>query len=828
MIFQRPFGRSRFAATAIWVIWCGIEGVVANLTYLFGREKTLEEPGVIYISLEVILSRLVSSYAETTRTGLESTRRNGAVALSIYEISNTLADWVAHDGHVLPCAWLEGTRRCPALTAAQETIVEEGGCAATHWSFGTGIQIDASRTGIILLSKNDFVAIISTIFYLIVFIRSLCVLVVNPRTKGGLRDSRVENTCCIQIEILGITIQVECPSHFSFAIRNVVGTGSKRVLGRRGIGCAVVKRIMEDEFGLCFGNLLGDTQSYTLSPSVPKALHLAHLLGILGCHIIGFRKVVCEVEELPAAIGEGCKPPIAFADSFSSLVLPIKSTFFIPTLLVLKQWHETASLVAKRLDAIVIIGRGIGGAGQLQTSRHHIQEGARLRHDGSFLVFGHACRPMNDGRRCRSSMELCGLPISIRRIDCSCPTGMKIVVSKLTTRIRRVVHDHLPAACAVVPVKFAYRVVLGRSSVVGSENDEGIVEDVSTLQLRDDTTDILIHTVHHGSMHLHVCRLECLVGLVLPFASRSIRGNRHLIGIDKTEFQHTLVATLSEHIPPVVELAFILRYILGLGMKRPMRLLKSHIHEEGLAVRGHFIHHLYCLICHEICIVEILGNAVREDRFLVMNKGEGIEVVGNAPDGAPMLLETSVAGIGLYGSKRTVIEGTLMGEPLHLVCLVADACCEREMPFAAHSGMITYFAKHFRNGNAVARKALSHAGNAHGLGIATCQELSSRGTTAARVVELSEAHTRRGKRIQVGALNLAAKATEVRVAHVVNNNKHDVGALRLFLGVSHQGKQGRQGKLIFFHHSQIKLYLLYLLGVIIIRHLLFHVSVFGT
>ncbi|MCI7081591.1 MAG: hypothetical protein MR951_01760, partial [Paraprevotella sp.] len=57
----------------------------------------------------------------------------------------------------------------------------------------------------------------------------------------------------------------------------------------------------------------------------------------------------------------------------------------------------------------------------------------------------------------------------------------------------------------------------------------------------------------------------------------------------------------------------------------------------------------------------------------------------------------------------------------------------------------------------------------------------------------------------------AAKATEVRVAHVVNNNKHDVGALRLFLGVSHQGKQGRQGELIFCQHSQIKLYLLYLL-----------------
>ena len=265
----------------------------------------------------------MSSYAETTRTGLESTRRNGAVALSIYEISNTLADWVAHDGHVLPCAWLEGTRRCPALTAAQETIVEEGGRAATHWSFGTSIQVDASRASIIFLSKNDFFAIISTVFYLIVSIRSLCVLVVNPRTKGGLRDSRVENTCCIQIEILGITIQVECPSHFSFAIRNVVGTGSKRVLGGRGISCAVVERIMEDEFGLCFGNLLGDTQSYTLSPSVPKTLQLAHLLRVLGCHIIGFRKVVCEVEELPAAIGEGCKPPIAFADSFSSLVLPI-------------------------------------------------------------------------------------------------------------------------------------------------------------------------------------------------------------------------------------------------------------------------------------------------------------------------------------------------------------------------------------------------------------------------------------------------------------------------------------------------------------------------
>ena len=101
------------------------------------------------------------------------------------------------------------------------------------------------------------------------------------------------------------------------------------------------------------------------------------------------------------------------------------------------------------------------------------------------------------------------------------------------------------------------------------------------------------------------------------------------------------------------------------------------------------------------------------------------------------------------------------------------------MPFAAHSGVITSFAKHFGNRHAVTRQALSHAGNAHGLCVATRHELSSRRTTATGIVELREAHTRSGERIKVRTLYLAAKAAKVRVAHIINVQDDDVGPLCL-------------------------------------------------
>ena len=386
---------------------------------------------------------------------------------------------------------------------------------------------------------------------------------------------------------------------------------------------------------------------------------------------------------------------------------------------------------------------------------------------------------------------------------------MKIVIGELTTWRRRVSHYHLPVASAIVTVEVTDSVILGRGSVVGSKDDEGVVEDASSLQLRDDSTDILVHAINHGCMYLHVCRLKSLVGLVLPLSSGSICGNRHLVGIDETKFQHTLVATLAKHIPPVIELAFVLRDILRLCLHGPMWFLESDVHEEGLAVRGHFIHHIYRFVCHEIGIVEVLWNAIREDRLLVVDKREGVEVIGHAPNSSPMLVESSVAGIGLDWSKRTVIEGALMGKPLHLVFLVANAFSEREVPFAAHSGVITSFAKHFGNRHAVARKALSHTCNAHGLCVATRHELSSRRTTATGIVELGETHTRSGERIKVRTLYLAAKAAKVRVAHIINYDEHDVRARGLLLGRGKCRKQCRQrcqSTLVFLKHS---IYIMY-------------------
>ena len=301
---------------------------------------------------------------------------------------------------------------------------------------------------------------------------------------------------------------------------------------------------------------------------------------------------------------------------------------------------------------------------------------------------------------------------------------------------------HLSAACTVVAVELSDAVVLAGRAVVAGEDDEGVVEDAATLQLVDDASNVLVHAVNHGGMNLHVGRLESLVWFVCPLASGGIRGDGHLIGTDESQLLHTLIATLAQDVPSLVVLTFVLRYVLRLCLNRPMRFLEGDVHEEGLAVGGHLVHHVDGLVCHEVGIVEVLGNALCEDGVLVVDEREGVEVVSHAPDGSPVLVEASVAGIGIDGCEGAVAEVALVREPLHLVAVVADALREREVPLATHASVVACFAEHFGDGNAVLGQAESHACDADGLCVASRHELCSGGATAARVVELCEAHTR--------------------------------------------------------------------------------------
>ncbi len=803
LILQGPVLRAGFVAAAIGVVGCGVESVVSYLTYLVGRENALEEPGIIYVSPEVILARLVSADAESAGASLKGSCRDGAVALPIYIIGDALPHGVADDGDVLPCAGLEGACRGAVLCAAQEVVVEKDGSAAARRNLGTSVEVDTPRSGIVPLCQDDFVAEVVAALCLVCGIWGLGVLVENPGAEGGLGDAGIKDARGVQVEVLRIAVQLESLSHLSVTVGDAVWTCREDIPGRRGVVQAAVEGVVEDQLSPRIRDVLRDTEADALGPSVPQSLHLAHLLGVFRREVVRLGEVVGEVEELPAATRKRGEPPVALADGLASFVLPVHHALVVPALFLLEQRHDATPLVGKRLDAVAAVERRIGRTRQLQAGGHDVEEAAGLRRDGSLLALSQARRPVDDGGSRRAAVELRCLPVAVGCVDSPCPACVQVVVGELSARNGSIADHRLPVSGAVLAVEVADGVVLARRAIIGCEDDEGVVEDAPSLQLVDDAPYVLVHTVYHGGMHLHVCRLEGLVCLILPLASGGIRGGRRLRGVNESQFLHPLVAALAQGIPAVVEPALVLGDVLRLGMQRPVWFLEGNVHEEGTAVGGHLIHHVDGLVRHEVGVVEVSRNAVREDRLLVVDKGEGVEVVRHAPDGAPVLVEAPVAGIGVEGCEGTVPEVVLMGEPLHLFRLAAYAFGEREVPFAAHGSVVSGIAECLGNGDTVVRHAQSHAGDAYGLCVAACQKLRPRRTAAPGVVELREAHAVLGQRVEVRTLHLAAETLQVGVAHVVNDDEHDVGPRSLLRGGNcrQQGRQCRQGALIVASHT---------------------------
>ena len=409
---------------------------------------------------------------------------------------------------------------------------------------------------------------------------------------------------------------------------------------------------MEDKFSLCLWNVIGDIQADTPCPCVPEGLHLTDFLWIFGSKIVSLRQVVFQIKQLPSAIGKSCQSPVALADGLAVLVLPIQGALVVPFILLLKQRYKAASLVAKRFDAIAAIEGWVRCFCQFQTCGHNIQEGTRLVHDGSLLFLGHTCGPMNDGGCSRSAMELCCLPVAVRCIDCSCPPGMQVIIRKLSSGGGRVVYYHLPVPGTVVAVEFSDIIVLAGCTIVRGKDYDGIIIDTPAFQFVYDTSYVLVHTVYHGGMYLHVGRLEGFVRLVLPFASGCIGGNGHLVRVDKPHLQHLLVSAFTHGV--------VFGNILRFGLNGPVRFLEGHIHKERLAVSSHFVHHIYSLICHKVRIVEILRDTIGKDSFLVMHHREGVKVVRNTPDSTPVLVKASVTWIGINWGKWPVVEITLV------------------------------------------------------------------------------------------------------------------------------------------------------------------------
>ena len=172
------------------------------------------------------------------------------------------------------------------LAAAEEVIEEEGWCAAACRCLGSSVEEDTSSAGIVLLCQDDLVAKVVAAVLLTACTGRSGVLVIDPGAEGGLRGTCIKEAGGVQVEVLCIPIQVEGLADLSCPVGNAVCAGRKDTLGRRCVVQVAIEGIMEDELGLCLWDVLGDVQPDALSPCIPEALHLAHLIGILRSDVV--------------------------------------------------------------------------------------------------------------------------------------------------------------------------------------------------------------------------------------------------------------------------------------------------------------------------------------------------------------------------------------------------------------------------------------------------------------------------------------------------------------------------------------------------------------
>ena len=228
-------------------------------------------------------------------------------------------------------------------------------------------------------------------------------------------------------------------------------------------------------------------------------------------------------------------------------------------------------------------------------------------------------------------------------------------------------------------------------------------------------------------MYLHVGRLEFLVCLFLPVSARGILCLRSLLWQHQSEVYHALVPILAHLVPSAVILPLVLGYVGRLGVEGPMWSIVCDIEEEGFFSLGETVYVVDGALGDEVRGVEVRRNGIRIQSLLVVYERERVEVVDNSPDGAYVVVEASVAWIGVQRGERTVVERVLMREPLHLVGIVAYTLCQGQVPLAAHGTTVAGGLQGFGYRHAVLGQAESHARDAAGVWVASRKQLRTRG-----------------------------------------------------------------------------------------------------
>lgn len=310
------------------------------------------------------------------------------------------------------------------------------------------------------------------------------------------------------------------------------------------------------------------------------------------------------------------------------------------------------------------------------------------------------------------------------------------------------------------------------ASVIGEEEDEGIIEAAGLLEGVEDAADALVHGIDHGGVNGHpeVPFLAFFLGQGIPGGDFGVAGGEGPAFVDEAGGGEPFVAFGAELVPSFHVLAAILLDVLGEGMEGPVGGGVGEIEGEGFVFRG-FADHAGGVIGEGVGHVE----ALFWRRIWLVIEGHfapGIEAeeVGGAGDEAEVLVEAAVEGP--------------MGP------ILAD------VPFAGHHDGIAGGFKGFGHGLAVLVEValiggdtavVHHVADAGLVGVEAGEEGGAGGAAAGGIIELGEADAALGEAVEVGSRDFAAIAADVGEAHVVGHDDEEIGA---WAGLGEGGRGG--------------------------------------
>ena len=335
--------------------------------------------------------------------------------------------------------------------------------------------------------------------------------------------------------------------------------------------------------------------------------------------------------------------------------------------------------------------------------------------------------------------------------------------------------------------------LFGACAIVGQEENDRVVERLERAKLIEHATNLVIHAIDHRGMHRHLGGLKLLL-LGRQFVP--LHGVGHFTGADALQQG-------------------------GLGQVPCGHRVRLQRRQRGIQ-DAHLFHAFPTALAQRVPTgavgIAIFGDVFRQRLYWKVGDGER-KVVKKRPVGKcrGVLFETLDRVIGDRNGRietgtgfdrrqlHVVLKVDARGKVTVLVVQpvgVVEPVLQRfpvEVPLARMICAVTERPEEVRQ---QARPTLSHAGGAAAqagqrvavnlLRVIAGQQRRARRPATRGIVKLREAQAAFRQRVEIGRMNLATVATEIRVTEVVGQDEQDVRSPRSFGGGTHRSDDGEQ------------------------------------